>query len=59
MNTPLIDDPEANAKFLTNVPMGRWGRIEEVGELACYLCSENASFVTGADFLIDGGWTAR
>ena len=59
MNTVLLEDPEANAKFMANVPMGRWGRPEEVGSLACYLCSEDAGFITGADFLIDGGWCAR
>ena len=59
MNTVLIEDPEANAKFIANVPMGRWGKPEEVGSLACYLCSEDAGFITGADFLIDGGWCAR
>lgn len=59
MNTALIENPEANRQFLANVPMGRWGRLEEAGSLACYLCSEEASFITGADFLIDGGWCAR
>ena len=59
MNTVLLEDPDANAKFIANVPMGRWGRPEEVGSLACYLCSEDAGFITGADFLIDGGWCAR
>jgi NAD(P)-dependent dehydrogenase (short-subunit alcohol dehydrogenase family) len=58
MNLPVINDPEANKLFLTKLPVGRWGKVEEIGALACYLCSELAGFVTGTDILIDGGWTA-
>jgi len=59
MNTAVINNPEANALFLASLPIGRWGKIEEVGALACYLCSEAAGFITGTDILIDGGWTAK
>ena len=59
MNATLMQNPEANAQFLANVPVGRWGKVEEIGALACYLCSEQAGFITGTDILIDGGWTAR
>jgi NAD(P)-dependent dehydrogenase (short-subunit alcohol dehydrogenase family) len=59
MNTVIMNDPEANAQFLANVPVGRWGKPEEIGGLACYLCSELAGFITGTDILIDGGWTAK
>lgn len=59
MNTPLIDNPEVNRQFVSKIPVGRWGRVEEVGKLALYLCSEDAGFVTGTDVLIDGGWTAQ
>jgi NAD(P)-dependent dehydrogenase (short-subunit alcohol dehydrogenase family) len=59
MNTPLINNPELNAQFLAGLPVGRWGKVEEVGSLACYLCSDAAGFITGTDILIDGGWTAR
>jgi NAD(P)-dependent dehydrogenase (short-subunit alcohol dehydrogenase family) len=58
MNLAVINDPEANKLFLTKLPVGRWGKVEEIGALACYLCSELAGFVTGTDILIDGGWTA-
>ena len=58
MNLPVINDPEANKLFLTKLPVGRWGKVEEIGALACYLCSELAGFVTGTDVIIDGGWTA-
>jgi len=59
MNTAVMNNPEANAQFLASLPIGRWGNVEEVGSLACYLCSEAAGFITGTDILIDGGWTAK
>jgi len=59
MNAAVMSNPEANAQFLASLPVGRWGRVEEIGALACYLCSEFAGFITGTDILIDGGWTAK
>ena len=59
MNLPLMNNPEVNAQFMANLPVGRWGKVEEIGALACYLCSDAAGFITGTDILIDGGWTAR
>lgn len=59
MNATLINNPEANATFLANIPLGRWGKVEEIGNLAVYLCSEQAGFITGTDILIDGGWCAH
>jgi NAD(P)-dependent dehydrogenase (short-subunit alcohol dehydrogenase family) len=59
MNAAVLNNPEANAQFLASLPVGRWGKIEEIGALACYLCSEAAGFITGTDILIDGGWTAK
>jgi NAD(P)-dependent dehydrogenase (short-subunit alcohol dehydrogenase family) len=59
MNAAVINNPEASAQFLASVPIGRWGKVEEVGALACYLCSEAAGYITGTDILIDGGWTTK
>jgi NAD(P)-dependent dehydrogenase (short-subunit alcohol dehydrogenase family) len=59
MNLALVNSPELNAQFVANIPVARWGKVEEIGALACYLCSEAAGFITGTDILIDGGWTAR
>jgi NAD(P)-dependent dehydrogenase (short-subunit alcohol dehydrogenase family) len=59
MNSVLMQDPVRNAEFLSKIPVGRWGRVEEIGSLAVYLCSDDAGFITGADLLIDGGWTAQ
>lgn len=59
MNTALIENPELNAQFMARVPLKRWGKVEEIGALAVYLCSEGAGYITGTDILIDGGWTAQ
>lgn len=59
MNTALMEDPVRNAEFLSRIPLGRWGKVEDIGTLAVYLCSDAAGFITGADILIDGGWTAQ
>lgn len=59
MNAVVIQNPEANQQFLSKIPLGRWGKVEEIGQLALYLCSEDAGFITGTDILIDGGWCAQ
>lgn len=59
MNAAVMNNPETNAQFLSNIPLGKWGKPEDIGALARYLCSEAASFITGTDILIDGGWCAR
>jgi NAD(P)-dependent dehydrogenase (short-subunit alcohol dehydrogenase family) len=59
INTALIENPELNRQFLSNIPLGRWGKAEEIGKLALYLCSDAAGFITGSDVVIDGGWTSR
>jgi NAD(P)-dependent dehydrogenase (short-subunit alcohol dehydrogenase family) len=59
MNAAVIDNPDANRQFLASLPVGRWGEAQEIGALACYLCSEAAAFLTGTDIVIDGGWTAK
>ncbi len=59
MNLPLLNDPEKNAQFVASIPLGRWGKVEDIGQLAVFLCSDAAAFITGTDVLIDGGWCAR
>ena len=59
MNTPLLQNPEINREFISKIPLGRWGQVEEVGQLAVFLCSDDANYITGTDILIDGGWTAQ
>ena len=59
INKPLLENAELTQFFLSRIPVGRWGRPEEIGQLAVYLCSEAAGFITGTDIVIDGGWTAQ
>jgi NAD(P)-dependent dehydrogenase (short-subunit alcohol dehydrogenase family) len=59
MNTVLMNTPELNQQFMSSVPLNRWGKPEDIGQLALFLCSESANFITGTDILIDGGWTSR
>jgi len=59
--TPLLkmfmgeDTPEVRAKFLSTIPLGRFSTPEDMGNAACYLCSEEASMVTGVCMEVDGG----
>jgi NAD(P)-dependent dehydrogenase (short-subunit alcohol dehydrogenase family) len=59
INTHLMENPELNKQFLSNIPLGRWGKADEIGKLALYLCSDAAGFITGSDVVIDGGWTSH
>ena len=48
-------DPEAMARFVAqDMPLGRFGRAEEIGDVVAFLCSERASLVTGACVPVDG-----
>lgn len=59
--TPLLrsfmgeDTPEIRAKFLSTIPIGRFSTPEDMGNAACYLCSDEASMVTGVCMEVDGG----
>jgi NAD(P)-dependent dehydrogenase (short-subunit alcohol dehydrogenase family) len=53
-------DPDAaREKLPRDIPLGRLGQPGEVADLCVYLLSDEAAFITGADFPIDGGLTAR
>ncbi len=52
------NDPVAQRKlFISRQPMGRLGNAEEIADLALFLASDESSFITGAEFKIDGGWS--
>lgn len=53
-----LDTEEKRQRRLVHIPMGRFGRAEEIADAALYLASDEASFVTGTSFLVDGGITA-
>ena len=54
----LQDDPARSAGLIERTPMKRWGKPEELAPLVLFLCSESASFMTGAIVPIDGGYSA-
>jgi glucose 1-dehydrogenase len=57
--TPIDKDVEVDAKLndqiLAEIPLGRWGKPEEVAQLAVYLASDDAAYITGSTHFIDGG----
>ena len=57
MNQPERDDADRERQILSEIPMGRWGRPEEIAEAALFLCSSAASFITGTVLVADGGQT--
>ncbi|HHB83374.1 MAG TPA: glucose 1-dehydrogenase [Devosia sp.] len=59
--TPLLqsfmgeDTPEIREKFLSTIPLGRFSQPEDMGNAACFLCSDEASMITGVAMEVDGG----
>lgn len=58
MNAKFTQDPEALAKVERTVPMRRLGQPQELAGAVLYLASEAASYTTGSDILVDGGFVA-
>lgn len=62
IDTPMLDAPhmtlEAKKATLAHIPLGRFGKPEEISAAVAFLASEEASYITGATLYIDGGWLA-
>ncbi len=60
VNTPLLielfaKDPERAARRLVHIPVGRFGEAEEIAAAVAFLASDDSSFITASNFLVDGG----
>jgi NAD(P)-dependent dehydrogenase (short-subunit alcohol dehydrogenase family) len=61
--TPMTErrraDPTVYQRMLSRIPLGRYGEPDEVAHGVLYLASDESTFVTGSELVIDGGWTAQ
>jgi NAD(P)-dependent dehydrogenase (short-subunit alcohol dehydrogenase family) len=54
----FLDTEEKRQRRLVHIPVGRFGEAAEIAEAAVFLASDESSFITGTDFVVDGGITA-
>ena len=59
MTADIRNDADSFQDMLRRIPMGRYGKPEEVAYAVLYLASDESSFVTGSEVVVDGGWTAQ
>jgi len=55
MTTDFVNNPEVSAKILETVPLKRFGEAADIAAATAFLCSEEAGYVTGQVFAVDGG----
>jgi len=59
MTEAILADPERNQRWISGTPLGRRGEPEDVAYGVLLLASDESSFMTGSELVIDGGWTAQ
>ena len=59
INQSVLDDPEAYRNAVSEIPLGRFGKPEEVASVAVFLASDEAAYVTGSTYYVDGGLTQQ
>ncbi len=57
INKSVLEDPQESAAVLAEVPLGRWGHVEDIARAVSWLASDQASYITGATLFVDGGMT--
>jgi glucose 1-dehydrogenase len=57
INRDVLDDPDAKREVLEEIPLGRWGRVDDVAQAIAWVASEQASYVVGTTLFVDGGMT--
>ncbi len=55
INTKLLNDTEKLGALLQNIPLNRLGKSEDVASLVAFLASDDANYITGSTFVVDGG----
>ena len=53
----VLNDPEQKDEVLEEIPLGRWGSVDDVAQAIAWVASERASYVTGNTLFVDGGMT--
>ncbi|MDB4948192.1 MAG: short-chain dehydrogenase/reductase [Gemmatimonadetes bacterium] len=59
INQSVLDDPESMRNAVSEIPLGRFGRPDEVASVAVFLASDEAAYVTGSTYYVDGGLTQQ
>jgi glucose 1-dehydrogenase len=57
INKSVLEDPKESADVLAEIPLGRWGHVQDIARAVAWLASEQAAYVTGATLFVDGGMT--